>query len=315
MWLAILLVGLIFAAAPMPFMIFSPQPPTSVEEMIRIEGARRPLSGELLASSVGYRQGTPALALWALIDPGREIVPMPDEIEAPSFDESPMARSFSDSVIAGAAVGLELAGYDVSVTSDGLEVVAVVENTPTDGLLATGDLLVEADGRRLVLPADLKGITASKAVGDAIDLHLRRGGSERNIEIPIDDLGDGRPGIGVHTVAVRPVVHFPPDVGITGIGDAEGGSAGLLIALAVYDRFADEPLLGGMSVTGTGVVDLEGNVHAIDGIAQKVRAAQATGAWLFLAPASQYEEALAAASEGMKVLSVATVHEAVNALP
>ncbi len=125
---------------------------------------------------------------------------------------------------------------------------------------------------------------------------------------------DGGTVIGVHTRALGVVVSYPPGISVTGIDDAEGGSAGLLLALAVYDRFADEPLLAGRRVAGTGTIDLDGGVHPIDGIAQKVHGAAAADVDVFLAPSAQYDEARAAAGDDLVVVRVGTVREAIDAL-
>lgn len=308
----LLAVGLGVALWPIPWTVFSPSPPRPISEMVTIDGAPRDLSGELLASSAGYRKATPALAVWAWIDPSRDLKPFPD------FDKqvavTPADLALRESVMVAASVGLQLAGHQASVTSEGLLVIGVAPKDPAAALLQPGDVLLEANGEPLVMPSDLRALASGAAAGETVEMLRRRDGREELVDVPIH-VTDDRERIEATTVPIRPVLTVPAGMAIAGNDvDADGGSAGLMLSLTVFDRFAESPLLDGRTITGTGSVDRHGGIHAIDGIAQKVHAAVGAGVPVFLAPASQYEDALAAATDAIEIIPVATVSEAIEAL-
>jgi Lon-like protease len=99
-------------------------------------------------------------------------------------------------------------------------------------------------------------------------------------------------------------------VDAAGVG---GPSAGLMIALAVADLASADDLAAGRLVAGTGTVEGSGAVGRVGSIADKVRAAEAAGAVVFLTPAGQVEQARAAA-RSTEIIGVSTVDEAVEAL-
>ena len=100
-------------------------------------------------------------------------------------------------------------------------------------------------------------------------------------------------------------------------GDLAGPSAGLPLALHIYERLTGEPLAGGRRIAATGTIEPGGAVGAVGGTAMKAIAAARAGADLFLVPEANREEAAAAAEAaggGMAVAGVNTLEEALNLL-
>ena len=93
-----------------------------------------------------------------------------------------------------------------------------------------------------------------------------------------------------------------------------GPSAGLLTALTVYDLLSPEDLAAGRHITGTGTLALGGQVGEIGGIVQKLHAAIAADADVFLAPAPQADLVTWVAAGRIKVVGVATFDEALAVL-
>lgn len=63
-----------------------------------------------------------------------------------------------------------------------------------------------------------------------------------------------------------------------------GGSAGLLQTLMIYNKLVEEDITRGLKISGTGGIDIEGNVTAISGIRQKVLGAIKGKVDVFFAP-------------------------------
>lgn len=104
----------------------------------------------------------------------------------------------------------------------------------------------------------------------------------------------------------------PPGVLIP--GNEIGLSSGLAHTLAVLDTLTRGDLTNGKLVAATGTVDSAGNVGNIGGLVHKLDAAAVAGATVTFVPAGQAAEAAAVAPEGLVVVSVSSVAEAVHIL-
>jgi PDZ domain-containing protein len=123
----------------------------------------------------------------------------------------------------------------------------------------------------------------------------------------------GRPGLGVALESVEPQIVLPFPVRIDQ-GDVGGPSAGLMMALTVYDLADPGDLAQGQVIAGTGTIDLAGNVGAVGGVRQKVLAAKKARATVFLVPADEAAEARRAAGNALAVKPVRTFDQALDAL-
>jgi PDZ domain-containing protein len=98
------------------------------------------------------------------------------------------------------------------------------------------------------------------------------------------------------------------------IDDVGGPSAGMMFALGIIDRLTPGSLTGGRHVAGTGTICGDGQVGAIGGIVQKMSAARAAGATLFLAPASNCSDVVGHIPSGLDVVAVDTLSDSLAAL-
>ncbi|WP_344885045.1 YlbL family protein [Allokutzneria multivorans] len=110
---------------------------------------------------------------------------------------------------------------------------------------------------------------------------------------------------------LKPASPIKVSVGIKDIG---GPSAGLIFALTVVAKLTPGDLLKGKSVAGTGEIAPDGAVGGIGGIRMKMIAAKEIGATAFLSPAANCEEALQTVPDGLRLVKVSTLTEAVSAL-
>jgi len=111
---------------------------------------------------------------------------------------------------------------------------------------------------------------------------------------------------------------FPPgneaatvDQGTVDIG---GPQAGLAIALAIVDKITPVNLTGGATVGAAGTVDDTGAIGPVSDIALRMAATRDTGATVFLVPADDCAKAGAGAPKGLRLVKVATLNEAAEAL-
>ncbi len=205
------------------------------------------------------------------------------------------------------AVALRRLGH--AVPSRGAEVVAVQDGWPADGKLEPGDVIVAAEGEKVTSPERLRDVLRGHRPGAAVAITLDRKGATRKLDVGTRAAeGERRALMGV---IVQPELEFPVDVRIDA-GDIGGPSAGLAFALDVIDELGAD-VDGGRRIAVTGALDLNGDVLAVGGVAQKTLGARDVDADVFVVPAPNAAEARRYA-DGLEIVPVSTFREALTAL-
>ncbi|MGH9184044.1 MAG: YlbL family protein [Acidimicrobiales bacterium] len=302
---------------PLPLVVISPGAALSVPERVELGRDPDPVSGQLLLTTVALSQPTAAGALEAWIDGDDEVFRQRDVIP-PGIDPEEYTETqrqlFRESSRVAAAVGLRAAGLEVGVSGEGAQVSGVLPGSPAEGRLRPRDVVTALDDRAIALASDLVAAVSRRAAGDEVTLTVRRGERDLRITVTLAQLGElGRPGLGVTvgTVGLDFSLPFPVEVRQGSIG---GPSAGLMTALTVYDLADPGDLTRGRAVAGTGTIDLDGRVGPVGGVRQKVDAAEAAAASVFLVPAEELDQARDAAGDDLEVVGVATLDDAIAAL-
>ncbi|MDP8961565.1 MAG: PDZ domain-containing protein [Actinomycetota bacterium] len=317
--LSALVIAVALVFVPLPLYVISPAPAMPVLDTVRVTGAPDTLSGELLMTTVNVGPATAVRAVGAqFFDPNAELVPLsairPGGVNEQEFRQA-QTRLFEESVRVAAAVGLRLSGHQVSVSGEGAEVLQVVPGSNADGLLEPGDVIVAVNGEPVRLATDLAVRTARAAPGEKLRLAVRRDDAELNVDIAVGSIpGSSQTGLGVSVMTVHERIALPEGVTVDDVSDIGGSSAGLMLALAVYDLFDPVDLTRGRRIAGTGTVVLSGAVGPIGGIEEKIHAAELAQATIFLAPAEQAAQARDVSPEGIEVVAVTNVQDAIEAL-
>lgn len=182
--------------------------------------------------------------------------------------------------------------------------------------LKENDVVTAIDGQAVDSVCTLRRLMRRHKPGDVVRIAYRRGSDRTDATATVTtnakDVGpDGAPLMGVGLVEQSQKPPFKVAIALEDVG---GPSAGLMFALGIYDRLTPGDLTGGKVIAGTGSIDEEGVVGAIGGIQQKLVAADEYGADVFLTPAGNYDEAMRAKPEGLTLVKVATLQEALDAV-
>lgn len=311
------------AAFIVPLPVYAERPGASLDltECIDIDSpAAETVSGDLLLTFATFRRATAVDLLAGVVADDVVLRPVdavvPEEVEPSDFFRGERQR-FDAVAATAAAVGLERAGFpeQAQVTGRGVRVVRTLDGFPAEGTLQSGDIVIGAAGESVGTAEDLRRIILR---GEPLTLRVHRGGGVGDVPIaPVrrEIGGEVRPVIGATLETVDRRVELPVDVTVNA-GRIGGPSAGLMIALDVYDAFAEEDLVAGRRVAGTGEIDPTGRVGRIGALPLKVIAAAQQGAGVFLVPASQVEAAreAAPAGSGLEIVGVETIDDAIAAL-
>lgn len=290
----VLSVVLVLAAALVVPLPYGEQAPGDAVAVSPIVGGAGELNGDILLLTVTVSQPSVLAVVRAAIDPDRDIVPRSD-ILAPEDTRrdhlEQQLRVFRDANRVAAAVGARAAGVPTALQLDVL-VEQVVVGGPADGLLAAGDVIVAVDGERVVSATRLSERTRDLGAGADLVVTVERDGTSIDVPVRTGQVrGMSRAGIGITVQDVVAGPELPDGITLdedTGIG---GPSAGLAVALAVYDLLADTDLAAGRAVAVTGTIDLDGTVGSIGGLQQKLVGARRAGAEVIVVPAAQLDQA------------------------
>jgi PDZ domain-containing protein len=305
------------AIVPLPLVAIEPGGAESVAPRVRLGIPAHPVNGQFLLTTVRLAEPPPVGALSAWIDPEIDLEPRPAVIPS-GIPEDQYVRAqellFRESSEVAAAVGLRAAGFPVKVSGSGARVVGVIAGSPADGRLREGDVIVAVDGRPVRSASDVAEATARTGPGRDVTVTFRRGNETRTVTVPLKTISQlGRPALGVSldSLALQIRLPFPVEVDQNGIG---GPSAGLMMAVTIYDLVDPGDLAQGRTIAGTGTIDLAGNVGPVGGVRQKVIAARRARAKVFVVPADEATEALEAADDRLVVKPVRTLSQALEAL-
>lgn len=315
------LVALVAIAAllPVPYVVYSPGPmeDTLAEGVISVDGAETyETDGMLSLTTVGVTPADVRLdlltAIRAWLDPDRALVPRDaiyDEDETAEEVRERNVQLLERSQETAKVAALRELGYEVpgAVITE-----AVFDDTPADGVLRPGDVIVRVDGEAVSEPEDVIDLVTAREPGESVDVVVRRGQREREFTLDTvenPDTGDAMVGAGIAAGYELPI-----EIEIN-IDDRIGGSsAGTIFALAIYDTLTPGAMLGGLHVAGTGEISADGEIGPIGAIPQKIAAAADAGADLFLAPAGNCDEAAGAPSGDMPIVRVETFDDALEAV-
>jgi PDZ domain-containing protein len=97
------------------------------------------------------------------------------------------------------------------------------------------------------------------------------------------------------------------------VGETGGPSGGLVFSIGLVELLTEKDLLQGRHIAGTGTITERGVVGPIGGINEKIISAHKVGATVFFAPVDNAEE-IGELPDGIKVITVATLAQAINYL-
>jgi len=317
---SVLLLAIAAFVVPLPFFLERPGTPLGLEERVAVEYEQvGDVTGEYLLTTVILQRATPVELPRSLLSEAIALVPAarflgPGETDSAYFERQ--REVFSDAALVAAAVGLRGAGFDVPIPQgEGARVVGILPGTPAEGVLLPGDIVVATDAGPVSTTEDLR-IAVFERGTEELELTFLREGEERSASLtPARVTGVAEPIVGVQIETVAPDVTLPFGVEVDS-GSIGGPSAGLMIAITVFDKVDPLDLAMGRRIAGTGGITPEGSVTPIGGIEQKVLSASNEDIDLFIAPASQMVDACAGLPDGaaLEVIGVETFDQAVDAL-
>lgn len=316
---ALLLVfGLVGVAVPVPYVAEVPGPTYDTlgaidgKQIITVKGRERnDVRGHLNLTTVGV--GGKGLSLVEAVrgwfDPSVSVVPEdavypPDKSPQKTQQENRDAFLTSEQAAESAALGH--LGYPEKVVVEG-----VPDGSPSKGKLQEGDAIDSVGGHATPDTDTLDKVLTAIPGGSSVTVGYTRLGAPGTATVTTKPATERKGSLLGLLVRGQPSAPFTVDINVADVG---GPSAGLMLTLGILDLVGTTDLTGGRFIAGTGTIDPAGKVGPIGGIQLKMIAARDNGATVFLAPAANCGDVRKATPDGLKVIKVSTLGEAVHDL-
>ncbi|HEY5554471.1 MAG TPA: S16 family serine protease [Cellulomonas sp.] len=312
----------VLAVVPAPYVVSSPGPTRDTlgeqdgTPLISISGAPTyPSTGQLRLTTVSATGGPgyPSTVLGVVrgwFDGASAVRPV-EELYPPNASKDAVDKAnqvqMTSSQENATVAALEELGYEVPAT---LTVAGTTAGSGADGVLLVDDVIVAMDGTPITSFSQLTDTLKTTAAGATVHLGVERAGSRIDVDVVTTERKGGGAQLGV---LINPTFSPPIDVKIK-IEDIGGSSAGTMFALGIIDKLTPEDEANGQIVAGTGTMDISGEVGPIGGIQQKLVGARRDGATWFLAPAADCADVVGHVPAGLRVVRIATLHEAREAI-
>ncbi len=305
---------------PTPYYVMSPGIAEELGPIITVEdGHKTNIKGSFLLTAVGSQKAT----VWDYIyvktfnPPGFELEilseQLPEGIDMEKYLQM-MSDLMEESKMTAEAVALRKLGYEVKVQGEGVEIIEVLEASQAYNELKNGDIIKSIDGQKVEIASEAVDIIRNREVGDKVNIEVIRDNERRAFTIETIELPEspGKPSIGILIRTKNLDYEFPIQVSYD-TGNIVGPSAGGMFALEIYNQLVEEDLTDGKRIAGTGTINLEGEIGQIDGIVQKIIAAESAKAEIFIVPQENYEKAKTVETD-LKLVPVETFDDAIEFL-
>lgn len=300
------------AFVPTPYSLMLPGEAVNLRDVVHVHGYAPP-PGSLFLTDVRFAERATGVQLVAKLLPGTQIVRtrdyLPTNTTAVEYD-GVQREEMSESQSIAAFLAEHAAGLHVPVPQSRVLVVIFSRNSRAKTILAPLDMMVSINGHPIASRLDVERALGPVKAGAPVRVAVFRHGTERVLWVPTIAYKN-RTALGAYltTIYQRPQLPIAVSFHLPGV---EGSSGGLMFALEIYRTIHALPVPKALKVAGTGTIAYDGSVGPIEGTAQKLAAARAAGATVFLVPRQNYQEI--ARESGIRILPVSTFAQAVHAL-
>ena len=316
-WSLIIVIASIlpFGLMKTDYYFMAPGPPYQWD--IAIEGAESyDYEGNLYQLTVRRDEANYFTYIWAKVDNSvdlysREVI-LPKGVTPQELSEISIQNMKTSENVA-IAVALNILDYEIETQGDGVLVVGVMDDSPVAGKLLKEDLIISINNEVIKSTTEFISLLRTYEIGDMVLIGLIRNDKEMSIQTKLIEHIDyeNEPMVGFLASTPNQRFVFPISVDID-TGNVGGPSAGLMMALNVYNSLTEYDITKGIKVAGTGTIEIDGSVGPVGGVKQKVIAAKNAGSTLILVPTANFDDVKSYIDEDTNIVSVDTFNEALN---
>ena len=224
-------------------------------------------------------------------------------------------KLFMDESISNAIyVAYTKANKDIKILSSSSTILYLDKIANTN--LEVGDIILKIEDNNINSKEDITKILNNYKIGDKLNIEVKRDDKIIKKYAEIIEL-DGEKKLGILLVTLNKY-KTNPNIKVNIEKNESGSSGGLISALTIYNNLVKKDITKGLTIVGTGTLDINGNVGSIGGVSYKLKSAVANNADIFFVPIGEnYEEAVKLKNEkgyNIDIVGVKTFDEALEYL-
>ena len=298
-----------------PYYIDAPGGITDMSEKIEINGYESKGSFNL-AYVKEYRATVPTLLIsllnkdWKVIKQEDVLLDTEDYKTYELRDKILMEESISNSIYNA----YKKANKEIKIKSDKFLVTYITKESNTN--LEVGDDIISINNININSKEDISNIVKNLNIGEKLNIKVLNNEKEYNRYAYVIE-EDNNKLIGILISQINKY-ETNPKVVVNVDKNESGSSGGLITTLSIYNSLVKEDITNGLTIVGTGTIDLNGNIGSIGGVEYKLKSAVKEKADIFLVPNDEnYEEAIRIKKENnydIEIKGVSTFDEVVEYL-
>ena len=302
---------------PLPYYIHTKGGLIDISNKVTIED-EHDKSGSINLSYVTEMSGNVLTYMLSYVIPSWDLVSQREYVSSneTATDVDYRNKLLLDEANANAVVvAYKEANKEVTIKDKHFYVVYVDE--AADTTLKVGDEIITADGVKIDTMKDYIDAVAKSTIGDNLNIVVLDKNEKRvNRTAKVFEMEERN----VTGIIVTSKIEYEANPKITFTFDESesGPSGGLMMSIAIYNKLISDDLTKGLTIVGTGTIDIDGNVGEISGIEYKLKGAVDAKADIFFAPlGDNYEDAKKLAKKNnydIKIVGVSTFSDAINYL-
>ena len=306
-----------FGFAKSDYYFMSPGPP--YQWNIEIENVETyEYDGNLYQLTVRRDEANYFVYAWARLNSQIDLYPreviLPDGVTPQELSEISIQNMVTSENVA-IAVALDSLDYEIESEGDGVLVVGLLDDSPVKDKLIKNDLIISINNELVRSASEFISMLRTYEIGDIVNIGLIRNEQELTIQTKLIEHVEyeNEPMVGFLASTPNQQFIFPFEVDIK-TGNVGGPSAGMMMALNVYNLLTEDDITNGKKIAGTGTIEIDGSIGPVGGVKQKVIAAKRANAGLILVPTANYEEASVFADDNTQIVAVDSFDNALNVI-
>lgn len=314
-FLLIIIAILVLFSLRFPYYIDAPGGISNMQDKIEINGYKS--SGTFNITYVREYRATIPTLLIALFDKDWDIMKQKDillENESTNDyitrDKLFMEESISNAIF----VAYTKANKKINILNSDSVVLYVEKSANTN--LKVGDIILQVEENNISKKEEISNIIEQYNIGDKLNIKVENNGKEYDRYAEIIKLENSKK-IGILLVTINKY-ETKPNIKVNIEENESGSSGGLISALTIYNSLVEDDITKGLTIVGTGTIDINGNVGEIGGISYKLKSAEVSGADLFIVPnGKNYNDAIKLKKKKnykIKIVGVSTFDETLKYL-
>lgn len=306
---------LILFSIKFPYYINAPGGITNMSEKVEIDGYDS--KGSLnLAYVREYRATIPTLLIslfnkdWKVLKQDTILLDNEDNHTYVFRDKELMDESISNAI----NVAYKKANKPLKILSTKINIIHILNDSNTD--LKVGDEIISINNTKINSKNDITLILNELNEGTKVSIKVRNNDKEYERYAYIREEEDKKI-LGILVVDINQY-KTNPKVNVNIDENESGSSGGLITALSIYNSLVPDDITQGLTIVGTGTIDLDGNIGSIGGVEYKLKSAVKNDTDLFIVPNGEnYKEAIKLKKEynyDIEILGVSTFDEVIKYL-